>query len=97
MACDFAVFLFEVGFLFGWVFQIHIMNQKNVNFENTLIHSIFSVTTFQSLVPWHFTVSLLFLVLVFLKFCFFAYYGLLLILGHCIFIVISVWIRCTSE
>lgn len=47
-------FLCLVGF-----FQIHIMNQKNVNFENTLIHNPFSVTAFQSVVHCDFTVSLL--------------------------------------
>lgn len=32
---------------------------KNVNFENTLIHSPFSVTPFQCVVLCHFSVSLL--------------------------------------
>lgn len=68
---------FVVGFLFGWVFSRFIRNQKSVNFD---IHSPFSVTAFQSLVQRHFTVSLLSFGIGVLKFYFFAYYALLLIL-----------------
>lgn len=84
---------------FVWLgfFQIHIMNQKNVNFENMLLPNPFSVTAFQSLVHWHFTVFLLSFGIGVFEVLFLCVLSSPVdtLLGYCIFIVVSVWISCT--